>query len=210
MICGSCGKVFIGNHANCPHCGVNLGIVGQRVTTIPRPEPSEAALPVWRNINDQAIVNPAFLAATEPPTHRALRWIRDDKIVAQQVPTAATGEILITPQGIPNRERWRISRAIYTGAAASTFKLFGGASSYGAGVVPADIIDFTSAITAFGAVVSNNNIDKFLLASGVILRATYAGATIGDNTLGVVLYIDVYILETEMGEQTAGGTEGLD
>jgi hypothetical protein len=205
MICDACGQSYIGRHAACPHCGA---VIGNKLITAPTPQPSEAAEPVWRNMAVENIVHPSFLAQSAPPSYRTLRWIRDDKVVSPVfVAAGATGEIMVAQ--VPQRERWRINRAIYIGPTANTvFRLYAGASSYGAAnTAYSDLFD-VGLSTAQGSFMSGNDLDSTTLAAGSNIRATFAAATAADQ-IAVILYIDVYVLEVGQEMPEAGDTEGV-
>lgn len=205
MICDACGQTYIGRHNRCPHCGAPIGTM---VITAPTPQPSEAAEPVWRNMAAENIVHPSFLAQSAPPSYRTLRWIRDDKVVSPvTVATGATGEIMIAQ--VPQRERWRINRAIYIGPTPNTvFRLYAGASSYGAAnTAYSDLFDIGLS-TAQGTFMSGNDLDSSTLAAGSNIRATFAAATAADQ-IAVILYVDIYILQTSMEMPEAGENEGI-
>lgn len=204
MICDACGQTYIGRHGSCPHCGAGIGT---RIVTAPTPQPSEAAEPVWRNMASENIVHPSFLGSSAPPTYRTLHWIRDDKIVTPVfvAPASGTGEIQVAQ--VPQRERWKISRATYIGPTTNTlFKLYVGASSYGAGnTAYADLFDVAQ--TAQGVAI-NTDLSDTSLAAGANIRATFSGATTADQ-IAVILYIDIYVLEMDRTMPGAGETEGV-
>jgi hypothetical protein len=203
VICDACGQTYIGRHASCPHCGA---VIGMRVVSAATPQPSEAAEPVWRNMADMNIVHPSFLGSSAPPTYRTLHWIRDDKVVTPvTVAAGATGEIQVAQ--VPQRERWKISRATYIGPTTNTlFKLYVGASSYGAGnTAYADLFDVAQ--TSQGVAI-NTDLSDTSLAAGANIRATFAGATTNDQ-IAVILYIDIYVLEMDRIMPGAGESEGV-